>query len=62
MGPLHGNGHHQGWRQPPHRVTESCTGHIPAGVATWPSARLIEPTSLNYHFRRDLACWTVEFA
>ena len=34
------HGHHQGWRQPPRRVTESCTGHIPAGVATWPSARL----------------------
>eukprot|EP00966_Prymnesium_polylepis_P213466 4943858-Prymnesium_polylepis.1 len=27
------DGHHQGWRhrQLPRRVTESCTGHIPAG-------------------------------
>eukprot|EP00966_Prymnesium_polylepis_P113894 2632372-Prymnesium_polylepis.1 len=23
--------HPGGWRQPPRRVTESCTGHIPAG-------------------------------
>eukprot|EP00966_Prymnesium_polylepis_P202708 4696323-Prymnesium_polylepis.2 len=27
-------------RQPPRRVTESYTGHIPAGAATLPSARL----------------------
>eukprot|EP00966_Prymnesium_polylepis_P000857 19412-Prymnesium_polylepis.1 len=37
------HGHHQGWRQPPRRVTErrvrrGGTYRLPAGVATWPSA------------------------